>query len=98
MSEQKNIRGRYFDSEPFDIAESQTAIIERLPVKGNGNIACQEELEDYICLDVGHEEVEQSIGPSSKRVRVDSPLEAEVIDLDELIKPIRIMNRSQFKG
>ncbi|CAA2969664.1 zinc finger ccch domain-containing 7 [Olea europaea subsp. europaea] len=98
LSEQKNIRGRYFDSEPFDIAESQTAIIERLPVKGNGNIACQEELEDYICLDVGHEEVEQSIGPSSKRVRVDSPLEAEVIDLDELIKPIRIMNRSQFKG
>ncbi|CAI9778066.1 unnamed protein product [Fraxinus pennsylvanica] len=95
LSEQKNIRGRYFDSKPFHIAESQTAIIERLPVKGNDNIVCQEEkLEDYISLDVGNEEVENSIGPSSKRVRVDYPLEAEVIDLDELIKPIRIMNRS----
>ncbi|KAL2467780.1 uncharacterized protein Fot_51305 [Forsythia ovata] len=95
LSEQKNVRGRYFDSGTFDVAESRTAIIESLPRKGNDNIVCQEEnFTDYISLDVGNEEVEHSIDPSSRHVWDDSPLEAEVIDYDDLIKPIRIMNKS----
>lgn len=46
-------------------------------------------------MDIGDEEVEHSICPSSKRVRDDSPSEAEVIDLDDLVKPISMMNFSR---
>ncbi|KZV46818.1 hypothetical protein F511_36911 [Dorcoceras hygrometricum] len=53
ISEQKIVRGRYFDGGLIDVAECSMATEEKLSAKGEDDIVCEEEkYPDYISLDV----------------------------------------------
>ncbi|XP_060198336.1 uncharacterized protein LOC132627172 isoform X2 [Lycium barbarum] len=99
-SELKNGRGRYFGSPHVDISERVTAGLEKPSVKENSDIFFKEgKFVDFISLE-GSDEEEQTIDQRSEQTPLcDSvPAEMQLDDLDELIKPMRLINRNRSVG
>ncbi|KAF8404047.1 hypothetical protein HHK36_008924 [Tetracentron sinense] len=94
--EQKNVRGRYFGSMLIDIAESRSAVFDKHTEQNNEDIFLHEgRFADYISLDDSDEELTETNDPISMHSNLcDSDPSDLQIDLDELIKPIRIMNKN----
>lgn len=100
-SELKNGRGRYFGSPQIDIIERITAGPEKPSVKGNNDIFCKEgRFVDFISLDDGSDEEEQTIDQRSEETPLSEsgPTEMQLDDLNELIKPMRLLNRNRSLG
>ncbi|KAM3305900.1 putative protein isoform X1 [Capsicum chacoense] len=100
-SELKNGRGRYFGSPHIDIIERITAGPEKPSVKGNNDILCKEgRFVDFISLDDGSDEEEQTIDQRSEETPLSEsgPTEMQLDDLNELIKPMRLLNRNRSLG
>ncbi|KAK4722029.1 hypothetical protein R3W88_012262 [Solanum pinnatisectum] len=99
LSELKNGRGRYFGSPHIDITECITAGSEKPSVKGNNDIFLEGKFVDFISLD-GSDEEEQTIDQRSeeKPLCESGPAEMQLDDLDELIKPMRLINRNRSVG
>ncbi|XP_055833416.1 uncharacterized protein At1g21580 isoform X2 [Solanum dulcamara] len=98
-SEIKNGRGRYFGSPHIDITERITAGSEKPSVKGNNDIFLEGKFADFISLD-GSDKEEQTIDQRSeeKPLFESGPTEMQLDDLDELIKPMRLINRNRSVG
>ncbi|KAG5568493.1 hypothetical protein H5410_064501 [Solanum commersonii] len=99
LSELKNGRGRYFGSPHIDITECITAGSEKPSVKGNNDIFLEGKFVDFISLD-GSDEEEQTIDQRSeeKPLCESGSAEMQLDDLDELIKPMRLINRNRSVG
>uniref|UniRef100_A0A3Q7GY41 C3H1-type domain-containing protein n=1 Tax=Solanum lycopersicum TaxID=4081 RepID=A0A3Q7GY41_SOLLC len=99
LSELKNGRGRYFGSPHIHISECITAGSEKPSVKGNNDIFLEGKFVDFISLD-GSDEEEQTIDQRSeeKPLCESGPAEMQLDDLDELIKPVRLINRNRSVG
>eukprot|EP00257_Ricinus_communis_P017037 XP_015575379.1 uncharacterized protein At1g21580 isoform X2 [Ricinus communis] len=93
LREKKNSRGRYFGSMHVNISEPGTAVSEKHSVQENDNFCFEGSISDYISLDVS-DEAEENSNPADKQTSLcdSDALDLELVDLDELIKPIRIMN------
>lgn len=60
--EQKIVRGRYFDGGFTDVAECSMATGEKLSMKGEDDIVCEEgRYPDYISLDISNDGPEMSL-------------------------------------
>ncbi|KAH9757233.1 hypothetical protein KPL71_016319 [Citrus sinensis] len=90
----KNTHGRYFGSMLVEDSESQTAMSERPTVQNNGNLFVEGKLVDYIGLDVSDKEAGETNDALHELLDFNDSgaSELQLDDLDELIKPIRIMN------
>lgn len=93
---QKSTYGRYFGSMLLDDSEPQmTMISERHSTHDNINLFVEGKLVDYISVDFSNEEAREAndalCGQTTFPDNDASDLQFD--DLDELIKPIRIMNR-----
>ncbi|XP_027772203.1 uncharacterized protein LOC107017622 isoform X2 [Solanum pennellii] len=99
LSELKNGRGRYFGSPHIHITECITAGSEKPSVKGNNDIFLEGKFVDFISLD-GSDEEELTIDQRSeeKPLCESGPAEMQLDDLDELIKPMRLINRNRSVG
>ncbi|KAL3339736.1 hypothetical protein AABB24_028384 [Solanum stoloniferum] len=99
LSELKNGQGRYFGSPHIDITECITAGSEKPSVKGNNDIFLEGKFVDFISLD-GSDEEEQTTDQRSeeKSLCESGPAEMQLDDLDELIKPMRLINRNRSVG
>ncbi|KAH0681312.1 hypothetical protein KY284_022397 [Solanum tuberosum] len=99
LSELKNGRGRYFGSPHIDITECITAGSEKPSVKGSNDIFLEGKFVDFIGLD-GSDEEEHTIDQRSeeKPLCESGPAEMQLDDLDELIKPMRLINRNRSVG
>ncbi|CAN4121117.1 unnamed protein product [Withania somnifera] len=96
-SEMKNVRGRYFGSPRIDISDRITAGPEKPSVKGNNDIFCKEGIfGDFISLGDSDEE-EQTVDQRSEETPLCESGPAEM-QLDELIKPMRLINRNRPVG
>lgn len=75
-------------------SESQTAMSERPTVQDNGNLFVEGKLVDYIGLDVSDKEAGETNDALHELLDFNDSgaSELQLDDLDELIKPIRIMN------
>ncbi|XP_071923830.1 uncharacterized protein [Coffea arabica] len=94
-SVQKNARGRYFGAKPPDIAVSKAAVSEIISGKGDDIFAQDGKFSDYISLDVSIEEMERSFELRSEPTYYnEEPSHMEEAEVDELIKPVRIMNKN----
>ncbi|CDP11937.1 unnamed protein product [Coffea canephora] len=92
---QKNARGRYFGAKPPDIAVSKAAVSEIISGKGDDIFAQDGKFSDYISLDVSIEEMERSFELRSELTYYnEEPSHIEEAEVDELIKPVRIMNKN----
>ncbi|KAG6626185.1 hypothetical protein CIPAW_15G030900 [Carya illinoinensis] len=90
---QKNARGRYFGSMHINVSEPGTTVFEKHPSHNNDDLLLEGKFADYIGLDVSDEEVGESNDPGSEQTFCDSDLsDVQFDDLDQLIKPVRIMN------
>ncbi|GKU87770.1 hypothetical protein SLEP1_g2112 [Rubroshorea leprosula] len=91
--ENKNAHGRYFGSMHVDILEPGRVLAEREP-RVDDNLS-EGQFSDYISLDVSDEEARESCDAMSEQAigGNDDPWDSQLDDLDELIKPIGIMNR-----
>ncbi|GLT55844.1 hypothetical protein SLA2020_289310 [Shorea laevis] len=91
--ENKNGHGRYFGSMHVDILEPGRVLAERQP-RVDDNLS-EGQFSDYISLDVSDEEARESCDAMSEQAIFgnDDPWDSQLDDLDELIKPIGIMNR-----
>lgn len=89
----RNSHGRYFGS-----VEPITAVPERLHLRKDGDIFCQEgKFSDFISLDISDEETGEDIVPAPvEQITMcdNNPTNVQVTDLDELIQPIRIMYKN----
>ncbi|GLT77926.1 hypothetical protein SLA2020_494800 [Shorea laevis] len=94
-TEHKNAHGRYFGSMHVDISEPGRLVGERQP-RVDDNL-CEGQFSDYISLDVSDEQAEETNDTTSDQPTFgddDDPWDSQIDDLDELIKPIGIMNRN----
>ncbi|XP_057973394.1 uncharacterized protein At1g21580 [Malania oleifera] len=91
--EQTNARGRYFGSINPNIAETAVAVSEKHTAHNNEIFLEDGRLADYISLDVSDDEARETEGPMSEQTAMcdDEPSDAQLDNLDQLIKPIRIM-------
>lgn len=93
MGAQKNAQGRYFGFMHIDVSEPGTTVFEKNPSQSNEDISLEGKFADYIGLNVSDEEVSEINDPASEQTFCDSDLsEVQFDDLDQLIKPVRIMN------
>lgn len=87
--ERKNGWGRYFVSKDVSVSEPITASGKHCAQNGDdifGN--------DFISIDVSDEEAGESNNPPEQTTFYDSdPSELDLDDLDELIKPIRLLDK-----
>ncbi|XP_061972355.1 uncharacterized protein LOC133694706 isoform X4 [Populus nigra] len=92
-SRDNNAQGRYFGLMHASTTELRNPVPGKLNVLDNGAISFKGSIADYISLDVIDEVVENIIPADEHTALGDSdPLELQLGDLDELIKPVRIMN------
>lgn len=88
---QKNSRGRYFGSimggEAMPISEKHYLRDD------DGDMSCQGELSEYISLGLSDEEAGEVTSDRRTTVTSSESVDLGVVDLDELTKPVRIMNR-----
>uniref|UniRef100_A0A5B7B742 C3H1-type domain-containing protein n=1 Tax=Davidia involucrata TaxID=16924 RepID=A0A5B7B742_DAVIN len=95
-SREQNAQGRYFGSRHIDIAVRGTAVSEKQSAKDDDDIFCQEgRFTDYFNLDVSDEETGETNDLTRGQTTLcdDDPTDVQV-DLDELIKPIYLMNKN----
>uniref|UniRef100_A0A5B7B3P1 C3H1-type domain-containing protein n=2 Tax=Davidia involucrata TaxID=16924 RepID=A0A5B7B3P1_DAVIN len=94
--EQKNTQGRYFDSRHIDIAECRAAVYEKHSSKDDDDIFFLGRFTDYISVDVSDEEAGETKDPTRGQTTLcdGDPRDVQVEDIDELIKPIHIMNKN----
>ncbi|XAR62852.1 hypothetical protein NMG60_11017751 [Bertholletia excelsa] len=92
--EPKNTRGRYFDSRHIDISEGRT-VSQKHSIKNDGNIFDEEgRFTDYIHLDVSDEEAGEHNDPAREQTTSCNSESVDILlDVEELIKPISIMNK-----
>ncbi|GLT84932.1 hypothetical protein SLE2022_031390 [Rubroshorea leprosula] len=92
--EHKSAHGRYFGSMHVDISEPGRVVGERQP-RVDDNL-CEGQFSDYIGLDVSDEEAKETNDTMSDQPTFgdDDPWDSQTDDLEELIKPIGIMNRN----
>nr|AXY97679.1 Zinc finger C-x8-C-x5-C-x3-H type family protein [Populus tomentosa] len=92
-SRDNNAQGRYFGLMHASTTELRNPVPGKLNVLDNDAISFKGSIADYISLDVIDEVVENTIPADEHTALGDSdPLELQLGDLDELIKPVRIMN------
>ncbi|KAL3504290.1 hypothetical protein ACH5RR_034131 [Cinchona calisaya] len=93
---QKNARGRYFGARPVDVADCRAMVSGVTSGKGDENIFYEDgKFADFISLDVSIEEMEQAFELRSEPTcDVEGPSDMQVTELDELIKPVRLMNKN----
>ncbi|KAI4307225.1 hypothetical protein L6164_030435 [Bauhinia variegata] len=94
-SEERNCKGRYFGSIPIDLSEPGMMVAPpRQCEQSSDNL--EGELSDYISLDVVEEELAESIGQAYKRAKFcdSDSMDLHLDDVDELIKPVRIMKEN----
>jgi len=84
--DQKNTRGRYFGSIPADVSESGMMVAP----KRHNESEIEEELSDYISLDVVSEEVADTDLSFDPAVFCEND---SLDDFDELIKPVLLLKR-----
>ncbi|KAJ0087005.1 hypothetical protein Patl1_08263 [Pistacia atlantica] len=91
--EQKNNRGRYFGSVSIEDSKPRKTMYS---MQDNGDICFEGKFADYINLNVNDEEAGETNDTMSEQTTFndvnDSDLQLD--DLDELVRPIRIMNLS----
>ena len=96
MGEQRNTRGRYFGSTRANVSEPTTAVHEKHSTQNKDDIFSEGKYADFISLDVSDEEVSESNDLTSQQTFYDSDSsDVQLDDHDELIKPVRIMNRNR---
>lgn len=96
-SEMKNGRGRYFGSPHIDSSEHITAGSEKASAWGNNDIFFKKgKFVDFISLD-GSDEEELTSDQRSEEPPLceSSSAEMQLDDLDELIKPMKLINRNR---
>lgn len=82
-SEQRIVRGRYFDGGLIEVAECTTAPTEKLSSKGKDDIIVHEgNFPDYISLDVSDDEADQTL--VSEKLSDDILPDARIEDLGEV--------------
>ena len=96
--ELKNVRGRYFGSPDISALDSRTVVSEKFFAQDSNDIFSEGKNADYIAVDVSDDDGRESNYVRSTQITfcesdTSSDLE-ELEDLDELIKPIRLMNKS----
>ncbi|XP_073265443.1 uncharacterized protein [Populus alba] len=92
-SRDNNVQGRYFGLMHTSTTELRNPVPGKLNVLDNDAISFKGSIADYISLDVIDEVVENTIPADEHTALGDSdPLELQLGDLDELIKPVRIMD------
>ncbi|XP_044479300.1 uncharacterized protein LOC123206214 isoform X1 [Mangifera indica] len=93
---QKNNRGRYFGSVSIEDSEPQKMTSERNSMLENGDICFDGKFADYISLDVSDEEAGETNDMTREQTAFDdvNVSDSQIDDLDELVRPIRIMNLS----
>ncbi|KAG6776122.1 hypothetical protein POTOM_019626 [Populus tomentosa] len=92
-SRDNNVQGRYFGLMHASTTELRNPVPGKLNVLDNDAISFKGSIADYISLDVIDEVVENTIPADEHTALGDSvPLELQLGDLDELIKPVRIMD------
>lgn len=95
VGQQRKAQGRYFGSTHVNVSEPRTAVNEKHSTQNNDDIFIEGKYADYISLDFSDEEVGETNDLTSQRMFYDSDSsDLQLDDLDELIKPFRIMNRN----
>ncbi|KAL2894017.1 Zinc finger CCCH domain-containing protein 7 [Bienertia sinuspersici] len=93
--DQNNAKGRYFGSDLSVFVDSESRPILEKTVElepSKGNYAVQGDLGDFISLDVGDNEVlENELTSDQAFLCEDDPLNCQLDDLDDLIKPLSIL-------
>ncbi|KAK1554385.1 hypothetical protein Q3G72_011443 [Acer saccharum] len=90
--QRKNSRGRYFGSLRMDDSEPQIMRSERQSEQDNGDVTVEGNFADYITLAISDEAGETYDAMNEQTTLYDSDnSDFQLDDLDELIKPIRIM-------
>ncbi|KAF3976404.1 hypothetical protein CMV_000424 [Castanea mollissima] len=93
--QQRKAQGRYFGSTHVNVSEPRTAVNEKHSTQHNDDIFIEGKYADYISLEFSDEEVGETNDLTSERMFYDSDSsDLQLDDLDELIKPFRIMNRN----
>lgn len=94
-NEKKNDRGRYFGSPHIDISECIRAVSEKSSVEVDEDLFFKEgRFVEFISLDSNVEE-QQIIDQTSEETCEGGPLHLQIADFDELIKPVRLINRNR---
>ncbi|GAV81655.1 hypothetical protein CFOL_v3_25109 [Cephalotus follicularis] len=96
--EQKNTQGRYFGSMHVKISEPGIAVSEKYSFLDHDDHIFEGRNADYISLGVSDEEYGESYDlPSEQTSFFDSdPSDLQLNDIDELIKPVRVMTMDQI--
>ncbi|XP_015885756.3 uncharacterized protein LOC107421110 isoform X1 [Ziziphus jujuba] len=95
--EKKNVQGRYFGSMHINVVGPITAVSEKLSgqAQHDNDIASEGKFADFISIDVSDDEAGESNDRESEQATLsDSDISQFHLDgLDELIKPVRIMDK-----
>ncbi|XP_038700875.1 uncharacterized protein LOC119997759 isoform X2 [Tripterygium wilfordii] len=92
--EQKNVRGRYFGSMRIDISDSGKAAFEMHSVQDGDDVPFKGKFADFIGIDDSDEDGDRNDATTERIASSRSgPSDVRIDDIDELIKPIRIMTR-----
>lgn len=91
--EHRNAWGRYFVSKDITVSEPRT--VSGKPSAQNSDDVVVDGVADFISIDVGDEEVGETNDPIQEQAAYcdSDSSELEFDDLDELIKPIRLLER-----
>lgn len=93
MRELKNGKGRYFGSPDINASESKTTVSEKHFAQGYNDLSLEGTCADFIAIDVSDDDTGECNDSRNSQITFcdgdNSDLESE--DLDELIKPLRIM-------
>uniref|UniRef100_A0A7C9AJT6 C3H1-type domain-containing protein n=1 Tax=Opuntia streptacantha TaxID=393608 RepID=A0A7C9AJT6_OPUST len=94
--DQRNCRGRYFGSGLATSSEPEVDMTEKIITQKNGVAETQGELGDFISLDVSDDELGENDDPTMEPMNSladGQVVNSELDDLDELILPLRILDR-----
>lgn len=94
MKEPKKSIGRYFGSRLGDIGEVNTVSSDKPSVQKSEDLFfCEGRLADYVSLDVSSEEDKDMDKPMDTDIKMseNDPSDTPSDELNELIKPVRIM-------
>lgn len=94
LRDRKNAKGRYFGSS-LSVADPETRLVlEKHAGPDKGSFVSQGEWGDFIDLDVSDDEAREN-GQTSEQTFAfeDDPLTSRLDDLDELMKPLRLLGR-----
>lgn len=97
LNVQKNARGRYFGARPVNVADCRAMVSGVISGKSDNKIFDEDgKFVDFISLDISDEDLghafELRSGPTCDS---EGHSDMQVAELDELTKPIRLMNKNQ---